>query len=727
MPNRFRLLAPLVASLVIALAAAGCASRNTTPIVESDPRPDVDLDPRVVFARIQSNLERVAAQRARHVLPANARDDGLENVVDAYAAYLAGDIAAMDAALGKVTLVSTSRRARPHDNSEYERREADAEAKYFAAVDAAAKSPQPLLRLLAGLRNADSVLLLEAAPKYSLSLDGHSIDSHGPAQSTPDPLSYAWLRLPCRTLQGRVADFNALRDAAKPLGGPLLGCARDDQDFGAIEKALAAPQDWPAHAIAHSAQPPETPPPEHAPAPPWDRETAAEWMAENPDAAETALAAATDDGAGKLDYALFLHAFRPQSAERDAKIATLLQGLIASPGDEDEHYPEAVEGADRPYDGSDASLVPKIVVASEYGLAQTQSAFYAIPCDVLIARPGLLAAADARYYSNRDNFTPRSGCAWGRGHLRDFPGTEVDAFMDAAAEADGYFIATFEGTMKYGFETVQAQAQQTLALDPRGLLARAEPKLDYPYQTWSLLGLGNKHTGDALKVQYEALLAKIAALYQTRGLSADESRRAAKTGLFALVLGANCGDASPQHSPRATLLAGGVPDDLATLAPDDATHDAPETEACAEFAGMDPLLHVAVASPRALDALLARGGSPDLRDSIGKTPLMLAAQHDRIESAKLLLAHHAAVDATTYVKAEPWGYTLSHDARTPLMYAAASGSLEMIRLLLDAGADPYRADSKGRRALDYLLGFGPVGANRKLSELERKEAARLLF
>src|SRR5262249_23670385 len=143
--------------------------------------------------------------------------------------------------------------------------------------------------------------------------------------------------------------------------------------------------------------------------------------------------------------------------------------------------------------------------------------------------------------------------------------------------------------------------------DPRGLLSRAAPALDYPYQTWGALGLGNKRTSDTLKAQYDALLAKVAAVYQTRGLSADESRRAAKTGLFAILLGPDCGHAPPTASPRATLLAGGVPDDLAARAADDTTHDAPATEACAEFAGMDPLLHVAVASPRALDALLARG------------------------------------------------------------------------------------------------------------------------
>ena len=68
-----------------------------------------------------------------------------------------------------------------------------------------------------------------------------------------------------------------------------------------------------------------------------------------------------------------------------------------------------------------------------------------------------------------------------------------------------------------------------------------------------------------------------------------------------------------------------------------------------------------------------------------------------------------------------------HDARSPLMYAAASGSLAMIRLLLDAGADPFQADSKGARPIDYLLGYGPTGANSRLTEEERERAAKWLF
>ncbi|MEO7325350.1 MAG: ankyrin repeat domain-containing protein [Dokdonella sp.] len=108
-------------------------------------------------------------------------------------------------------------------------------------------------------------------------------------------------------------------------------------------------------------------------------------------------------------------------------------------------------------------------------------------------------------------------------------------------------------------------------------------------------------------------------------------------------------------------------------------------------------------------------------------PRMLAAQHDLIESARLLLAHHAAVNATTMETRDGWSYSLAHVAHTPLMYAAASGSLAMVQRLLDAGADPYQVDTKGARAIDYLLGFGPVAPNSRLAQTQRMQAAPVLF
>lgn len=709
------------------LVMATCASHYAdSPVVDTDTRANAYSDPRRVFVRIQSNLERIAARRPRHVLPVGQAGDALERIIDAYAAFLDGDDHAMDVALTDVASAARARRsASPPGDEDYERHLAAERETYFAAIDHAATSSAPLVRLMAGLRTTDSVLFIEAAQREFMTIATRRMSVKGPAQSVPDALDDTWLRLPCRTVQGRAAQFAAAAVEAKALNGPLLACPLDTADPSRVEAIIAEPQRLVPHVDAAPAKA-ENAVSDVALPPPWDRETAVNHMAENPDAAEAALKSASGDAVGKLDFALFLHAFREQTPARDAQIAALLKGVEESPTNE-ECCGEPIEGADPAYDGSDESLVPRIVWASESGVANTQSAFYAIPCDVLVARPRLLAATQSRYGSNRDNFVPRSGCAWGRGTIHGFPDAELSEFVAAAAAADGHFIDTYEGTMKYGLEVTQAQAIEAVKLDPRGLLERPEPVFAYPYETWSMLSIGNQQVAAALKSRYEQLHEKIVAFYQLRGLNDEESRRAAKTGLFGAVLGAECGGAVTRASPRATLLAGGVPQDLARLDPADTQHDSPETEACAEFAGMDPLLHVAVASPKALELLLPRVQNVNLGDDIGKTPLMVAAQHDLIESARLLLAHQAAVNATTMQARDASGYALAHDARTPLMYAAASGSFAMINLLLDAGADPYQVDTKGSRAIDYLLGFGPVAANPRLTPTQRAEATRLLF
>ncbi len=709
------------------LLIAACASHYADgPVVDTDLRANAYSDPRRVFVRIQSNLERVAARWPRHTLPAGQAGDALERVVDAYAAFLDGDNHAMDAALTDVASAARAQRsAPPPADSDYERNLAAERETYFAIIDHAATSSAPLVRLMAGLRATDSALFIEMAQREFMTLATRRMNSKGPAQSVPDVLDDTWLRLPCRTVQGRAAQFATAAVEAKALNGPLLACPLDTADPSRVEAIIAEPQGLMPHVDAAPAKA-DNAFSDVAPPPPWDRETAVKHMAENPDAAEAALKSAMGDAVGKLDFALFLHAFRTRTPARDAQIAALLKGVEESPTNEN-CCGEPIEGADAAYDGSDESLVPRILWASESGVANTQSAFYAISCDVLFAHPKLLAATQSRYGSNRDNFVPRSGCAWGRGTIHGFPDAALSEFVDAAAEADGHFIDTYEGTMKYGFEVTQAQAIEAVKLDPRGLLERPEPVFDYPYETWSMLSIGNQQVAAALKSRYEKLHETIAAFYRLRGLGDEESRRAAKTGLFGAVLGADCGGGVPRFSPRATLLAGGVPQDLAQLDPADTKHDSPETEACAEFAGMDPLLHVAVASPKALELLLPRVQNVDLGDDIGKTPLMVAAQHDMVESARLLLAHHAAVNATTMETRDGWSYSLAHDARTPLMYAAASGSLAMINLLLDAGADPYQVDTKGSRAIDYLLGFGPLVANPRITQTQREEAARLLF
>jgi ankyrin repeat protein len=79
---------------------------------------------------------------------------------------------------------------------------------------------------------------------------------------------------------------------------------------------------------------------------------------------------------------------------------------------------------------------------------------------------------------------------------------------------------------------------------------------------------------------------------------------------------------------------------------------------------------------------------------------MYAAQFDLVDTAKILLAAGAEVDAVTSQDGND--VQLDSSKRTALMYAAENASADMIRLLLARGADAAAADSNHRGLLYYL-------------------------
>ncbi|MDI1447614.1 ankyrin repeat domain-containing protein [Polyangium sp. 6x1] len=735
-------------------SAAASASAPLRLAKPPEPRPGEYDEARRVLARIQGNLERVAAGKEPVKLPAGVQAHPLEALVGAYKAVLDGDPSAADKLAAVATeaqskldvLVGNKPEVKPKDGDtvDYARR---------VGAIAAAKAEGPegtMIRLVATMRLVDAALVLAIDEAYRNETYNLFKRSEGFIMRETDQFRDGdWLRLPCRTILGRRALVEAAAKRLEKAAGPVLGCPTPKDrmlDFDLMERFAKDPAATVADVLPKKPEPPkERPAPAEpeVPAEPWDRDAAIWFMGDKPDAAEKPLEAASKkDVVGKLDYALFLHAFRPQSAARDAKIKKLLGDVekasrAAAKKHEDEFLLSDSSIDLRAYDGTDESLLGILRVASSSEGATTTSSFYGIPCAVLLARPKLLESTTPLFGGNRDNFLPRSGCSWGRGFVRGFPDRELNAYTSATEDADGHFYLNYGGTGRFGLAAALKLQEQTLLIDPKKFLDRPAPAMA-PYETWSYMTPESRVMFENLSRLAEDLEKKLVVHYQTRGLDEKQAKHVAHVGLFEVVWGAACGDAPPPRSLRKLVTDGAPAAEIRAFIEKgehkDAARLAPFNK-CAAHTGKDPLMHMAVLDPAALPILweisvepqeeseLDLALDPNEPNEFGKTPLMAAAQQNRVESARLLLERGAAVDRTTFKTRD---FKLGSDARTALMYAAARGSLPMIRLLLDAGADKYAADTKGRTALHYLLGHGPVPTNPVLSPTELAEAAKLL-
>ena len=103
-------------------------------------------------------------------------------------------------------------------------------------------------------------------------------------------------------------------------------------------------------------------------------------------------------------------------------------------------------------------------------------------------------------------------------------------------------------------------------------------------------------------------------------------------------------------------------------------------------------LHIVVRrnDPTYVRFLLEHGADPNIRDSGGVTPLMLAVTQNAPACVAALLAHHADPDVA------------NDNGETPLIRAVQLRNLDLVRTLLKAGADPDQADHlAGLSARDY--------------------------
>jgi ankyrin repeat protein len=104
---------------------------------------------------------------------------------------------------------------------------------------------------------------------------------------------------------------------------------------------------------------------------------------------------------------------------------------------------------------------------------------------------------------------------------------------------------------------------------------------------------------------------------------------------------------------------------------------------------------IASGRPEILRQMIAVGADVNVRSEDGGTPLIYAAGHSDPEYTKLLLAAGAKVNAQSHVRKE-----------TPLTRAAKAGYLEIVEILLAAGADSSMPGPRGKTAEQIARMFG---------------------
>jgi len=106
----------------------------------------------------------------------------------------------------------------------------------------------------------------------------------------------------------------------------------------------------------------------------------------------------------------------------------------------------------------------------------------------------------------------------------------------------------------------------------------------------------------------------------------------------------------------------------------------------------DGALHIIVRQGDStwLRYLIQKGANPNIQDARGNTPMMIAVETGYTEGVQILIVYKANVNLA------------NSSGETPLIRAVQLRKFDLVRILLDAGADPDRTDHiSGQSARDY--------------------------
>ena len=119
---------------------------------------------------------------------------------------------------------------------------------------------------------------------------------------------------------------------------------------------------------------------------------------------------------------------------------------------------------------------------------------------------------------------------------------------------------------------------------------------------------------------------------------------------------------------------------------------------------LDPLLALATKNGFVpiVDLLVQAGADPNYQDDQGETPLHAAARMGHANCAKALLAVPKMRGANLEIAESSYGWT-------PLFCASVEGHMELVELLIGAGAEPFTLDISGWTAQEHAALRGHMG------------------
>jgi len=202
---------------------------------------------------------------------------------------------------------------------------------------------------------------------------------------------------------------------------------------------------------------------------------------------------------------------------------------------------------------------------------------------------------------------------------------------------------------------------------------------------------GTVVVGEAIQSFRRFILAILIGLFMAQAVSAQSPAfwRAIETNdvnvlRTELMRGANPNARHPDHGPAIVAAARFKAFDVVRVL---ASLNATDVDAASVADETALMLVSTLGDRRSFDALLQRGAQVNRP---GWTPLHYAASGGQLDLVKLLIEHHAFIDAQ------------SPNNTTPLMMAARMRALPIVQYLIDQGADPSIRNQAGLDAAAYL-------------------------